>query len=437
MTDFDDTSRELWQHIRLGTAFVQPPRDTGPYRADFYSTEKDGGIKFDQLIRFLNDSIWDSTLIFNWQNYAAPTTYTSTRVPDGEGGFIERLRLTNHQVPFTYMNERQQKVVSALSAKLNKRIDYLENYWAYVLALEPKKKYLAAVLCFYYDNTIQYRSPVVDVLEPNKFKIEEKYIAIQLTMENLADFYGVVKTITNNHSDLRHVANQLAGSFFEQIKGATQGGVLKFLYERIPDFIISSLRSHIDFKLAVSHLHILKTYDDSGWFSVFRDSSGAVINLLRIIGDSQQLYKLFVDNPTLLIELYQNMDGVSTVEEVTEKNRQLLADLMLVLCSSHTYQGVKSSGAVYRIGRDYKVYSRIYPWDSDVKDRFFLQQMQRKQDQRLERYPDDIPRLSPGKEVATSYFIESDSGNYHHPLEAVFLIDMDAQDQVIYTVPAI
>ncbi|MCP1997086.1 EndoU domain-containing protein [Flavobacterium sp. HSC-61S13] len=131
------------------------------------------------------------------------------------------------------------------------------------------------------------------------------------------------------------------------------------------------------------------------------------------------------------------MDGVSTVEEVTEKNRQLLADLMLVLCSSHTYQGVKSSGAVYRIGRDYKVYSRIYPLDSDVKDRFFLQQMQRKQDQKLERYPDDIPRLSPGKEVDTSYFIESDSGGYHHPLEAVFLIDMDAQDQVIYTVPAI
>ncbi len=238
-------------------------------------------------------------------------------------------------------------------------------------------------------------------------------------------------------TDWRHVANQLAGSFFEQIKGATQGGVLKFLYERIPDFIISSLRSYIDFKLAVSHLHILKTYDDSGWFSVFRDSSGAVINLLRVIGDSHQLYKLFVDNPTLLIELYQNMDGVSTVVEVTEKNRQLLADLMLVLCSSHTYQGVKSSGAVYRIGRDYKVYSRIYPLDSQVKDRFFLQQMQRKQDQKLERYPDDIPRLSPGKEVATSYFIESDSGDYHHPLEAVFLIDMDAQNPVMYTVPAI
>jgi len=133
---------------------------------------------------------------------------------------------------------------------------------------------------------------------------------------------------------------------------------------------------------------------------------------LRIIGDSQQLYQLFVDNPTLLILLYQNMDGVSKVEEVTEKNCQLLADLILVLCSSHTYQGVKSSGAVYRIGRDYKVYSRIYPLDSQVKDRFFLQQMQRKQDRKLERYPDDIPRLSPGKEVATSYFIESDSGNY-------------------------
>ncbi len=437
MADFDEASRELWQHIRLGTAFAQPPPDTGPYRADFYNTEKDGGLKFDQLIRFLTGSYRDSSLVFNWQNYAAPATYTSTRAPDGEGGFIERVRITDHHVPFTYRNERQEKVVSALSVKLNKRKDYLEYYWAYVLALEPQKKQLAAILCFYYDNTAQYRSKVVDVLEPHKFKIEEKYIAVQLTTTNLSDFYGLVKTISNNSSDLQFVANQLAWHFSKHINAATQAVTLKFLYERIPDFIISELRSHVDFKLAVSHLHLLKSYDDSGWFSILKDSSGAVINLLRLIGNSQQLYKLFLDDPLLLVELYQNMDGVSTVADVSEQNRQLLADLMLVLCTTTSYEGIKSSGAVFRIGKDYKVYSRIHPFGAAPKDRFFLQQMQRQKDKKLERYPDDIPRLSSGKEVDTAYFMESDSGTYHHPLEAVFLVDMDSQDQTIYTVPAI
>ena len=436
MNNFNNFSRDVWKEMREGTAFEQPVPDTGEYKADFYGSKIGEGIKFPQLIRFLHDTVVDSSLLFNWTAFAAPSSYTSVNVRDGEGGFIPRINVIAHNVPFVYTNENNQKIEVAIAALLNKRIDYLEEGWAFMLHLDPIKNYIAGSLCFYYENTEKYRKNASDTIDINDFRIAEKYIAVSLTSEDFTDFCALVEVIAGKR-EANYVRQQIAKKYVQKILGATSASELKFLYETIPDFAFEWIRPFLEFKLVVEHLSILKSYDDMGYFSAFRDSSGAIINLLRVLGDSKLVYHLFLNNPILVKELYQNMDGVSTIDGITQKNRMIFADFLYALSLSNQYQGAIKTGAVFKIGADYKLNSNVLARSDKFKDKIYLQQLVGEKEKKTLTPLEDIPRYKEQIEVDITTYTAENEGTYYDPLAAVLLMNMDEREGIPYQVPAI
>ncbi|WP_430613038.1 HNH endonuclease [Flavobacterium sp. JP2137] len=436
MGTYRNISREIWQQMRVNTPFQQPEPDTGPYQTDFYGNKRGEGIDFKQLVHFLYEAYLDSSLVFNWRDYKAPTVMDIYRIADREGGYTERAQEINPAIAFAYLNERKELVQTVLEGKLNKRVDYLEDSWAFLLRIEPQNKYALATLCFYYDDTAQFRTRVGDLLESSTFQIEEKYIAIQLSSQNLNDFYGLVQTVISE-AGTRSVQLEIGRRFTRLLGSASKASELKFLYESAPSFCMDYLRDNLDSRLITAHLEVLKSYDDRGWFSLFRDSSGALINLMKILGDSRLLYSLFWNNPVLVKELYRNMDGYSKVGGNAQKNSSLFVDLLWMLCLSHSFDGSDRALSSFRIGKNYRVMSDYFALSEQKKDQIYLQQRMGRPEKKLEKYPDDIPRLSQGREVDTVVFSAEDLGSYFHPLQAVLLIDMDATQPVTYRVPAL
>lgn len=436
MNDFKNVARNIWKEMRSDTPFESPPPDTGEYKADFYGSKIGEGVKFPQLVRFLHDTVVDSSLLFNWTAFAAPSSYTSYTVRDGEGGFIPRINIIDHNVPFVYINANNQKVETAIAARLNKRIDYLEEGWAFMLHLDAAKKYLAGSICFYYENTEKYRNNASDTIDLNDFRIAEKYIAVSLTSEDFTDFCALVEAIGGKR-EANYVRQQIAKKYVQKILGATSASELKFLYETIPDFAFEWIRPYLEFKLVLEHLSILKSYDDTGYFSAFRDSSGAMINLLRVLGDSKLVYHLFLNNPLLVKELYQNMDGVSTIGGKTQKNRMIFADFLYALSLSNQYQGATKTGAVFKIGANYELNSNVLAGTDKFKDKIYLQQLAGEKEKKTLTSLEDIPRYKEQIEVDVTTYTAEDDGAYYDPLAAVLLMNVDEREGTPYQVPAI
>lgn len=436
MNDFKNVARNIWKEMRSDTPFESPPPDTGEYKADFYGSKIGEGVKFPQLVRFLHDTVVDSSLLFNWTAFAAPSSYTSYTVRDGEGGFIPRINIIDHNVPFVYINANNQKVETAIAARLNKRIDYLEEGWAFMLHLDAAKKYLAGSICFYYENTEKYRNNASDTIDLNDFRIAEKYIAVSLTSEDFTDFCALVEAIGGKR-EANFVRQQIAKKYVQKILGATSASELKFLYETIPDFAFEWIRPYLEFKLVLEHLSILKSYDDTGYFSAFRDSSGAMINLLRVLGDSRLVYHLFLNNPLLVKELYQNMDGVSTIGGKTQKNRMIFADFLYALSLSNQYQGATKTGAVFKIGANYELNSNVLAGTDKFKDKIYLQQLTGEKEKKTLTPLEDIPRYKEQIEVDVTTYTAEDDGAYYDPLAAVLLMNVDEREGTPYQVPAI
>lgn len=422
--------------MRTGTAFEQPVIDTGAYKADFYGAKKGEGIKYPQLIRFLRESNVEKSKVFDWKEFTAPSTHTSHNVPDGEGGFIPRITIIEHNVPFVYINENNQKVETAIIGLLNKRIDYIGGDWAFMLHLNPVKKRLAGSMCFYYENTDQYRKNASDTIELNDFRIEKKYIAVSLTSENFNDFSALVEEIAGKRES-NFVQQQIAKKYVQKILGANSASELKFLYETIPDFAFEAIRPYLDFKLTLEHLSILKSYDDTGIFSVFKDSSGAIINLLRIIGNTKLIYQVFLDNPILVKELYQNMDGTSTIDGVVEDNRMIFVNLLYALSLNNQFEGAEKTQETFRVGGNYKLDSNVLAFSDRFKDKIYLQQLEGESKKITLSIPDDIPRHRENMDVDVVDYHAIDEGAYFNPLAAVFLMNVDEKDGSPYLVPAI
>ncbi len=427
MKDYNTISRNIWREIRKETPFEQPEPDP-EYTDKFY----EGSINLPLLLEFIKTRY--KTDIFNWEEFKAPGQYVENTDPDNPG-----YTQSNPGIPFSYTSEQTGERKAYFKVKLNQGVNYLEsdyNKFGFMVYIDPKSESIFARLTLYYHDTQSKRRPTKGSAEiPDQFTIDNQYRAIEISTSNLTDYCYLMLYLYGKDT-FDEQKDTIGKIFARELKETETAKELNFLYENIPDFAFEDLNKTVS-PWAYTHLKKLKAYDDTGTLSFARDSSGAIINLLRIIGNSTEIYNYFLNFPNLVKELYNNMDGESSINGIQQKNRMLFANLLFMLCMANGYQGSGNTGAQFYLGQNYKLDSNLFPGNDKEKSKIFLQQFTKKWETQTIVVYDDLPSKAERISTPIAKFQPDNDGSYFYPLDPVTFIDMDSKDKTPYLVPAI
>lgn len=220
---------------------------------------------------------------------------------------------------------------------------------------------------------------------------------------------------------------------------------LLFLYTNTPDFVFE--RMNLDDEKVMEHLITLTEYDDTGFFSGWKDESSALVNVLKAFSTNTYLLNRFKKEPELCNRIYYNLDGVSFIDKKPQSNRLIFANILMQYCLFSTNRP-KKDAPTFRIGKSYKIATEVTElsgkWlgfgQSDERS-FFLQQ-QKEAIQTVKIVPKE------GDPTATENVVENmGEGKQYYPLEMVYFINEDDKNEdpetgeklppVIMAVPAI
>ncbi|ANO47059.1 hypothetical protein Pf1_01602 [Flavobacterium columnare] len=308
---------------------VNPRPSNEGYSAEFYGNRSNEGVDFLSLIRFIKKASTNPQCIFNWKDFErAPIVQTySTR--DGEGGTIQRMKIINNNIPFTYKDESGKINTSFLQARLNKRIDAIDYDWGFNIQINAKTKLIFAQLSLYYVNTAKFRNKVTATPNPNDFTVNDQYRGIVFQSENLTDFAYLVNAI--DPSQFEFIKNKIKTKFVDAIQKAKNEDEIVFLFENAPNWIAENFKSDE----LINYLKTILSYDIEGWFSGYIDGSCAFINVLRGFNTLDKwvdLYNFFKKKTEFVKKAYHGLDSTSIWEGVKQTNKTIFASFLTSLC---------------------------------------------------------------------------------------------------------
>lgn len=408
--DFDETSKRILQsfsnHLVYSESFLsktlKQPTDlqketslpsTSP--SDISDWQTDEYINLELLvskIKYANSGMRDYILEYNPNDYQSNTQSKSLSLP---GKNFIRLK--------AYLNSKAENV----SVKWNQTQITQE------IAVGKEKIYYR--INFFYGKS-EEKAIILETCSYQEFRD----LNIQLG-------YG---DIDNYDADYKYFLK----NFADALKKNENPESLKFIYENIPDTILPNLSVHIDKLTFFNHLEILSDADDS---NIFKDSSSAVIQIFKAIGDPVPVLKYFRENPGKLNRMYYNLEGSTEYEGKMQSNRMILANIMMLFSLFANNDKRKKEAQSFIIGKGYKINSNILEGgvfqssDDQYRDTFLLQQQ--KEVQRNVRI---IPKEGDpnAKETVTE---DIDEGAQFHPLDMVYLTDISGEKEETYLVPAI
>jgi hypothetical protein len=427
---FESISNQMWSQLRGG-----PTPDTGPYEESFYGKTNYEGIDFDALANFIARQRTDRSVYYR-------PTYEKGFSSREEHILIERQTLHSNiitplNVPFKYISDQGENVTTKLSGLLNKRKDYVDPSWGYKIRIDPVGGKMLATLRIFYTDTKKHRTDITDTIDPNDFRIADKYIAIALSTPNLTDFCYLIKHLFGEAS-AESMRKDISHKFAVELSKRMDPAHLNYLYENIPEFAIEHLAKKVQYSTFEMHMDILQGYDDTGFFSWFKDSSGAMINLFRLMcsGDSSRLFTSLKDDPALIKRIYHNLDGTSTVNGQTEATYVLFANLLYALCLVNGFEGLTKKTKTYYIGKDYELDSNVQQGNDQRRNEILLRQYKKVTKSYTTTETDEF-----GITIGTfehEYVDEKLAyGAYYYPLDLVKIVDMDSKDRTPLMVPAI
>ena len=332
--DFDETSKRILQsfsnHLVYSESFLsktlKQPTDlqketslpsTSPSVSDISDWQTDEYINLELLvskIKYANSGMRDYILEYNPNDYQSNTQSKSLSLP---GKNFIRLK--------AYLNSKAESV----------SVKWSQTQIAQEIAVRKEKIYYR--INFFYGKSDE-KAIILETCSYQEFRD----LNIQLGYGNIDDYDADYKYFLKNFADA--------------LKKYENPESLKFIYENIPDTILSNLSVHIDKLTFFNHLEILSDADDS---NIFKDSSSAVIQVFKAIGDPVPVLKYFRENPGKLNRMYYNLDGSTEYEGKMQSNRMILANIMMLFSLFVNNDKRKKEAQSFIIGKGYKINSDI------------------------------------------------------------------------------
>lgn len=397
----------------LGT--VNPQASKNAYKADFYGNNERDGVDFPALLQLINKVNTNPKCIFKWNDFERQPTIRTYDTRDGEGGTIQRMKITANNIPFTYKNEFGQTIETQLQAKLNKRIDFIDSQWSFKIDIDGKKNKIFAQLSLYYVNTEKFRKEVESTANPNDFNINDKYRAIIFQTENLTDFAHLVKEIDADSNYSYYIKDKITEKMVAALKATKDKEEIVFLFENAPSWIAENFKS----EELITFLELILSYDVDGFWSGYVDGSSAFINVLRGFNTQEKcvdLYTFFKNNPTKLKEIYHALDGTSVWEGTQMANKTIFASFLVSLCYAN-YDQLEFASKTFFIGDGYKVNTSAIGALDFNKTKYFLKQERTK-------FITMIP-LANFAYYPLTYDEDLEKGSEYNPLEMIIVYDYD------------
>ncbi|MFP3595857.1 hypothetical protein [Chryseobacterium sp. SIMBA_029] len=416
LKDYDDFDKEsqgillafqknvLTDTLQQNSSFVQDvfPSNTGTNLSESLSEITDWitdeYVDLDRLIikiKASNNGMSDYQFTYNLQELNA--NIESKSIQNKSGGFIQ-LKV--------YRNPKEGSVsVKWKDVRITQKID-----------VRNKKIYYR--LHFYYVNSTE----TAFVLETSWYQ-DFRDLNILLN-------YGDVDKYESDY-------NYFLQNFATVLRNEKDADKLKFIYENIPESILSNLSNFVDNEILINHLEILSKDDDS---DLFKDSSAAVIQVFKAFEEPIPILNYFRENPAKLNRIYYNLDKSSEYNGKPLSNRMILANIMLVfsMFSKNTKQ--KKAAKTFTIGKEYKINSNIleggvFQQDGDnYRDTFFLQQQKEENVTYNIQGSQTMGGAGAGKRTITT---DIDEGAQYYPLDMVYINDISGEKEISYFVPAI
>ncbi|MCX6318676.1 MAG: hypothetical protein NTW29_15450 [Bacteroidetes bacterium] len=186
-----------------------------------------------------------------------------------------------------------------------------------------------------------------------------KYIAINLRFPNADDLIAFLKKANQNR--LADEYGRRIISRYEEIlfRYQNESSQINSIYENMPVFVAVAIGSRLGGEdMLFDHLIKLLDYDDKGMFSGLRDSSNAVVNLLKGFTDYSRLYERLYSSPELVKRIYDAMQGESVLQNIEISNRTAFCSFITVLCNACLDPG-KITGSAFYVGKGYELDSNL------------------------------------------------------------------------------
>lgn len=425
--DFKNSSRQVWREIREGTPYQQPvPETNKDYSKDFYGINEEEDIDYDSLADFIFASQRDSSLVFDWKKFAKKPDKKWVKVKTSDG-LQDRLMTLHNTIPFKYVNDDKIEVTTTITGKINRRIDYLENYWLYHININPKDKKFELSLKILYDNTKQFLVDATDTIEENDYRIDEKYVAVILKATNIIDYIYLVKdTVGKEH--IAYLKDFIVDKYCKKIKEEKDASNLVFLYENAPDFVLKQLFVYMDDDALFKHLDYLSNYDDKGLLHWFNDSGGAIINCLKSFWDSSVLFNKFSNDLAFVKRIFYNLDGASNFNGTVMSNRLIFASLLNAIALLNSKD--KATKDKFYSNGNYKIGSNAVFEDKTEKEqnKFYLNQ------QKINFLVIAFPT---GTVNVITYDTNVNDGAYYDPFDFVLFVEYKDDKEVYNPVIAL
>lgn len=206
--------------------------------------------------------------------------------------------------------------------------------------------------------------------------------------------------------------------YFNQASTVEQ---LLFLYTNTPDFVFE--RMTLENEKVMQHLLTIIEYDDTEFWSGWKDGSSALVNVLRAFSSHIYLLEKFKKEPELCNRIYYNLDGVSYIDGKPQSNRLIFANILQQYCL-FSKNRPKEGAPTFRVGNDFKIGTEVtglsgawLGFGQSNSETFFLQQ-QKEITQRVTIAAKE--QDANATEVVTENLEE---GKQYFPLEMVYFVN--------------
>ncbi|VXB82545.1 conserved hypothetical protein [Flavobacterium sp. 9AF] len=413
----NSNSSRSFEVITFDNKFGNQIEKCGEYKDEFYRS----ALNSKKLIEDLKVNSNSDDFFFHYKEYTKnlPTT---TLILSGDG--LGPRLITEHEqtIPYQYENAQGKRETAALKIRLNTRackVDFINPGFRF--KIDEKNESLNFQISFIYTDAIDKRDFSITPEIDNDYVLNDMYKAIIIETEKLNDFVAIVSQIGRE----TFLEDKITKVFADKLKNSKEASELKFLYENMPDFALKNILSLLNEEILWEHINVLTDYDDDGLFSGWRDGSSALINVMKAYGKSNILFDKFKANPAFVKRIYKNLDGSSFFEEQQMSNRIIFSNLLYALCASNGFKELTITDKTFFYGEEYKYDANVTSIGNNEKeDEFFIQQ--------LRLIPLFGADYTPFKDE-----LPLDYGAMYHPLEMVYLLDVDSKDSAPKLVPAI